>query len=471
MVTGPPTMAELLRRLLEEMGLDAVVPSAPVEFTGRGPALPSPLRVIDAGALTLGAQAESIAAVDRAMGRERQDASIDLSDVVFALRPFPYLRVDGQASDAWKRQITEAPCSGHMRTADGRHIYMANVVPRLRDRTLRLLGCAPTREAVEAAVETWNGIDLEVAMAEEGLPLTLVRSEDEWHALAQAQVLASRPLAPVEDIGEAAPLPLPRGVQTLEGLRVLDLTHVVAGPMITRGLAEYGADVLHVGPVQDELQDPVAVTNELMIGKRSIRLDLKSASELSELERLVSQADVLVQSWRPGVMDRLGMSRERVARLRPGIVQLDVSCYGPDGPWGDRPGFDGNALAAVGATWREAHHGPPKLSPPGVLTDSLVGFLGVAVINSMLLARADRGGSRSAHLSLARVAMWLMELGTIEPGPDASPDRWGSPRLRAALADDGSQLQHVGFPIAYGRRPARLNGHRPSLGASAPAWS
>ncbi|WP_416377138.1 CoA transferase [Arthrobacter sp. CDRTa11] len=358
-----------------------------------------------------------------------------------------------------------------MATADGRYVYMANVVPRLREGTLRVLGCAGSREAVEAAVLTWKASELEQAMAEAGLPLTVVRSSEEWLASPQGGFMTDSPIVHVEQLGSSRVEPVPQGNRSLAGLKVLDLTHVVAGPMITRGLAEHGADVLHVGPDAEDLQDPLAVTDELMIGKRSAGLNLKSSNGRREIERLIAGADVLVQSWRPGVMERWGLDANRVAQLRPGLVQLSVSCYGPQGPWSDRPGFDGNALAAVGATNIEAGSGVPRLTPPGVLTDSLAGFLGVALINSLLMDRAERGGSHLAHISLARMATWLMELG-LKPGSSGEPaSGWGLPELRRTTADDGGVLEHVAHPIQYQQRPARLSLPQPLLRASPPEWS
>jgi hypothetical protein len=460
-----PPLAAHLPPLLAAIGLPHI---GEVVVEGPEPAVDTPLRVVDAGVLALAAQATSVAVLDRLASRSRQRAVISRDSVLPALRPFPFVRFDGQVSDAWARQITAAPCSGHMSTADGRFVYMANVVPRLREGTLELLGCAPTREAVQAAVARWNANELEQTMADAGLPLTVVRSREEWSTSDQGRVLAATPLVTIEREHDAPPCPLPNGPRALSGLRVLDLTHVVAGPMVTRGLAEHGADVLHVGPPDPELQDPVAVTNELMIGRRSAQLDLRTPHGRSEVERLVAHADVLVQSWRPGVLERLGLGHERVTRLRPGIIQLDISCFGPQGPWAARAGFDGNALAAVGATDIEAQHGPPRLTPPGVLTDSLVGFLGVAVINAILLARAGIGGTRRASMSLARTALWLLDLGVTTPATPSitAPE----PTLRPAVTHDGAAVLHLDHPIRYDARPARLSGLLPRLGSSGPVW-
>lgn len=449
-----------------QFGLEDVASEA-IEVIGDIETLGTPIRVQDAGTLTLALQATAISAIDIAEGRGGQSVTIRRDIVPPALRPFTYQTHNGQLSSAWTSQIGEAPCSGHMPTADGRHIYMANVVPRLRDATLKFLGAEPTRASVMSAVQEWQAFELERAMADVGLPLTVVRDENEWALSAQGKLMASQPLVHLRQVAEAPPMPLPSGARALSGLRVLDLTHVVAGPMVTRGLAEYGADVLHVGSVDPQLQDPVAVTDELMIGKRSILADLRSRRERDSIEDLMRNADVVVHSWRPGVMERWGWDVDRLQQLRPGIISLGISCYGPSGPWADRPGFDGNALAAVGVTTREAAETSMRLTPPGVLTDSLVGFAGVAAVASMLRDRAARGGGRAGHLSLARMAMWLLELGLQSP---VSGEKPGDPAMRRSTSHDGGVLGFVAFPISYSDRPAELVLGRPDLGGSTAAW-
>jgi len=438
-----------------------------VEVVGEENPLGSPLRVTDAGVLTLAVQAAAAAALDAEAGRSPQAARIHREEIPASLRPFTYQTRNGESSGAWSAQIGAAPCSGHMQAADGRYVYMANVAPRLRDGTLRLLGAEPTRESVEAAVLGWESFALEEAMNQSGLPLTVVRSAEEWAASEQGAVMQFQPLAQVVSMSETAPEQLPTGARALAGVRVLDLTHVVAGPTVTRGLAEYGADILHIGAHQADLQDPVAVTDELMIGKRSARLDMGTESGRAEAERLVREADVVVHSWRPGVMERWGLGAHRLEELRPGIISLGISCFGPSGPWATRPGFDGNALAAVGVTDAEAQAGTMRLTPPGVVTDSLVGFAGAAAVMGMLRARARSGGGRAGHLSLAGMAMWLLELGLRDLEPAVPPV---PPRMRRATAEDGVLLSFVEFPIEYAQRPARLTVGHPVLGGSAATW-
>ncbi len=158
-------------------------------------------------------------------------------------------------------------------------------------------------------------------------------------------------------------------------------------------------------------------------------------------------------------------SRVRVAAIRPGIIQVAVSCYGPVGPWSGRGGFDGLALASTGATAIEAHYDRPKISPPGVLTDALVGFLGTGVVASLLQRRAKEGGSYRAELSLARAAMWLLSLG-IDAVDSTMPSDVGEPRMRKLQTPLG-QIDHVASAISFSKTESQL----PGVGAlPRPAW-
>ncbi len=439
-----------LEHVLDAVGVDASELGGDLRIEGTPQYLGSPLRVIDAGTLALAGQAVAVASLSRARSGQEESVGIDCRDVVFALSSFVHTLVDGQPATSWTDTMTTAPCRGHYDTADGRVVYMANLVPRLRKSTLRFLGLDldADREAVAAAIRRWKGQELEDAMTAEGVPVALVRTVEEWAASEQGAALAACPLIDVATVGEAAPVPVGSADRPFAGIRVLDMTHVLAGPMITRGLAEYGADVLHLKSAHPDLKDPVAVTNELGLGKRSAVLELTEEQGRATFAELLADADVFVHSWRPGVFDRFGFSPERIAELSPGIVQVAVSCYGPQGPWAGRGGFDGLALASTGATALEAEHDHPRVTPPGVVTDALAGFLGTGVVASLLQRRAREGGSFRAELSLARIAMWLLGLGRL-PVTDGPEPQLGAPRLRR-LADTAlGPVDHVAPAITF----------------------
>jgi len=463
------TQAEL-QYILDEIGVSAGSAASTLAIKGTPQDLNSPLRVIDAGAIALAAQAIALAALaqKRAAAPEShapEDISIDARQIVFSFKPFFYTLLDGAPTGSWTGLAAAAPCMGHFKCADGRFVYMCSLVPKLRNATLRFLDCEATREAVAKAVANWNSEALEAAMTAQGIPVAVVRDGDEWLKSEQGLALRSSPLIPIKQLAKSAPVALTKADRPFASIKVVDMTHVLAGPMLTRGLAEYGAEVLHLSSGNPEHDDPKPVSFEFRLGKKTATLDLNDAAGRETLAELLRDADVFVHSWRPGVFERYGFTPEQIAALNPSIIQLAVSCYGPVGSWSARGGFDGLALASTGATALEALYGPPKVSPPGVVTDALVGVLGTAVVASLLQRRAEQGGSYRADLSLARISMWLIGLGLESVSPDHS-EELGEPRLRQLETPVG-MVDHVASPIGFSGIESQL----PFAGAlDRPIW-
>ena len=454
-----------LRFVLGEIGLGDCDLPAGVTINGTPPNLISPLRVIDGGAIALAAQAIAVSSLARMRSGPVEDIAIDARQIVFNFKPFFYTLLDGSPTGDWTGLAAVAPCMGHYECADGRTVYMCNLVPKLRNDALRFLGCDANREAVAAVIAKWNADELETAMTAQGIPVAVVRDSEEWLKAEQGIALQSSPLVHIDRVGEAPPMALAKASRPFAGIKVVDMTHVLAGPMITRGLAEYGADVLHLRSANPDLDDPKAVSTEFRLGKSTATLELTDPADRETLTELLRDADVFVHSWRPGVFERYGFGPKQIAALKPGIIQIAVSCYGPVGPWSGRGGFDGLALASTGVTAIEARHDRPKIPPPDVVTDALAGFLGTAVVASLLQRRAKEGGSYRAELSLARMAMWLLSLGLDELDPAILSDL-GAPRMRK-LATPLGQVDHVAPAISFSRIQSQL----PFAGAmSKPAW-
>jgi crotonobetainyl-CoA:carnitine CoA-transferase CaiB-like acyl-CoA transferase len=457
---GPDSAA--FERLLAVLGVGT---RSRLRITGIDPALDSPHRIALSGGFALLAQGAAVAALWEQRGGSPQEVSVEPREAVFAMNPFPWLRRNGRRGHHLDKMRT--PCNGYWPTRDGRTFFITANYPKLRDGALRVLDCANHAPRVAEAVKRWDGEALDKAFRDEGLVGTLVRSRAEWLAHPHGKLLAGRPVVEVERIGDAAPVPLGAAARPLEGIRVADLTHVFAGPSLTRGLAEQGADVLHIGPVQPQLVDVTGITLETGIGKRSAIVDFDEGDEAT-LAALLAEADVFVQSWRPGLLEARGFSPAKVAALRPGIIYVTVSCYGLDGPWGGRAGFDPLALASSGMTDEEAKRDTHKISPPGIVTDGIAGFLGAGAVAATLARRAREGGSWHVKLSLVQMADWMLSLGSHPPGTPAVKDL-GTPRLRRMETPFGT-LDYVAPTIRYSETEAYFDKPPVPVGASRAEW-
>lgn len=402
-----------LTSLLRDLGLNDPQLSEAVEFRGPAPTLQSPHKLALATAAAIAAQAATVMELWRMRTGEQQSVRVDLSDSVHALRPGRYQKQNGYSLDP--HNIVNEPVNGFFQCRDGKWMFFVGAYPHLRNGLLRVVDSANTKEALAAAVAKWDSGTLEETLSAEKLTAGVIRTPQEWRSHPHGSQMVDRPVVTIEKIGESEPEPLGRALRPLSGLRVLDLTHIIAGPVVARTLAEQGADVLHI--TVPELPDPLPMIMDTGIGKRNAYLDLKRKEDVDRMQTLCRDADIFVQSWRPGSVSRLGFGPEEVARLRPGIIYVSVSAFG-DGPWGDRAAFDQIAQSVSGIAHTEGAGGPPRLVPTYLLNDYLCGYLGAAGVNAALIRRAKEGGSFHVKISLAGTSMWVQSLGLQLPNED-----------------------------------------------------
>jgi alpha-methylacyl-CoA racemase len=209
----------------------------------------------------------------------------------------------------------------------------------------------------------------------------------------------------------------------LSGLRVLDLTRLLPGGFCTLLLADFGAEVLKVEdtgmgdyvrwapPYYEGADDSAksALYLSLNRGKRSIRLNLKDERGREALLRLAREYDVLVESFRPGVLDRLGVGYERLAQENPGLVYCAITGYGQDGPYRDRSGHDMNYLGLVGLLGLTGEKDGPPIQASGQIADLGGGALMAAFgILAALRERDGSGRGQFVDVSMADGALsWL----------------------------------------------------------------
>jgi len=400
-----------LKTVLPALGMDASRADA-VAFTGgTDPILPTPFRIADAGAATLaatGLAADDLWALHT--GR-RQSIAVDVRHATASLRSGHYMKQGDGALSAARNSIM-----GVYPTKDGRWSYLHCNFPNHRAAALSVLGVAEDKAAVAKAVLTWNAADLEEAIIAAKGAGGMVRSKAEWATHPQAAAIAALPLMEVIRIGDAPPTPLHPGNRPLSGVRVLDLTRVLAGPTCARTLAEHGADVLKI--TAGHLPNLGYQEWDTGHGKLSAQLDLRDPAAVETLRGLAAQADVFSQGYRPGTLASRGFSPEQLAELRPGIVCVSLCAFGHTGPWASRRGFDTVVQTVSGITTRQTDVVPGKKPGPDFYPVSAIdyctGYLMAAGAMVALRRRATEGGSWLVRISLAQVGKWLVDLGEVD---------------------------------------------------------
>ncbi|MFD2112159.1 CoA transferase [Thiorhodococcus fuscus] len=437
---------------------------AEIDLTGQDPVFPSSFAVGTAAQVSIAAAALAACELGHARGAPRQRVAVDMAQA--AAESTGWFTLDGKESELWD------PFAGLYRCADGQVRVHTNFRHH-RDGALRLLGLDPanaTRADAEQAMRGWRALDFEQVATDHALVATALRRFSEWDATPQGQAVAAQPLMTIARIGDAPPQTLPAleaDTRPLTGLRVLDLTRILAGPAGGRALASFGADVMLVN--SPNLPNIAAIA-ETSRGKRSTHIDLRTEAGREALWRLVETAHVFSQGYRPGGLAGLGFSPETLAARRPGIVVVSLSAYGTQGPWAGRRGFDSLVQTAMGFNHAEgeaAGDGKPRALPMQIL-DQASGFLMAFGAATALWRQQREGGSWHVQVSLAQTGHWLRGLGRIDNGLLAS-----RPDLSPWLADEPS-----GFGLLRAVRPsARLSrtpaGYaRPSVppGTHGPSW-
>jgi len=453
-------VAELLRAA--GLGDEA---SGDVTFTGNEPVLPSSFAVGTAAQATIAASALAAAELWRLRTGQRQRVSVDMRHAAIEFRSERYLRIDGKPYQEY-----HDPIAGLYRCGDGRWVRLHTNLPHHCSGLLALLKCAHDRDAVQRTLDGWQAEALETAAAEAGLVVTACRSFEEWDNHPQGRAVAGLPVFTIERIGDAPRAPLPAAGRPLGGIKVLDLTRIIAGPVCGRTLAAHGADVLLVTAGHLPSLYPLVVDTGR--GKLSTALDLREPSAREALAALARDADVFVQGYRPGAVAGHGFGPEELARLRPGIVYVSLCAYGHEGPWARRRGFDSLVQTASGFNDAEAkafgRDKPTEL--PCQELDHATGYLLAFAAMTALKRRAADGGSWHVRCSLAQTGHWFRNLGRIAGTACADPK---FDDVRDCLEDSDSgfgRLTAVRHAAALSETPAHWTRPSVPLGSHRPAW-
>ena len=438
---------------------------AQLTLTGADPVLPSSFAVGTAAQVSFAAAALAASEIGHRRNGLRQQVRVAMRHA--ALECSGRFLIDSVAPNIWDKLAGLYACkAGWVRL----HTNFAHH----RDGVLRLLGLPEgpdtDRDAVAEALTRWDAEAFEQAATDAGLVVAALRTFDEWDAHPQSAALAAQPLVAIERIGDAPPLSLPTlrfDSRPLTGMRVLDLTRILAGPFCGRTLAAYGADVLLVNAPHLPNIEAIA---DLSRGKLSAFADLRIEAGRDALRGVLREAEVFVQGYRPGALAALGFAPEAVASVRPGVVTVSLSAYGETGPWAGKRGFDSLVQTATGfnhAEARAADAAQPRALPMQIL-DMASGALMAFGAQSALLRQQREGGSWHVRVSLARTGLWLRALGRV-PNGFAVPAADFRDVMETSASGWG-ELSAIRHAAEFSHTPARYA--RPSMppGSHPLAW-
>lgn len=446
-----------------------------LRLTGRARGFVSSFAVVDAVQASVAAAALAATQVEQLRQPRRPVQMVTVDAQHAAFESSGYFTLDGRRPDPW------APVSGlyacGQAVGEPGWVRIHANFDHHRDGALALLGlpegAATPREAVAQALAHWRAQDVETQAAVRGLPVAASRSHAQWQSLGQEERVAGTALVQIERVGDAPALPWPglqNGQRPLAGLRVLDLTRILAGPVAGRTLAAYGADVMLVNSPHLPNIDAIADTSR---GKRSTHADMNEAAGHDALSMLVRGAHVFMQAYRPGALQAKGFGTEQLLQMRPGLVVAELCAYGWEGPWAGRRGFDSLVQTASGINEDEAAaHGSaqPRALPMQAL-DYGAGFWLAFGVEAALLRQAQQGGSWRVRVTLAGVAHWLRGLGRVQVAghawTEARPDI--APYLQTLDSGFG-KLQAVRHSARFSHTPVAWDHASMPPGSSQPRW-
>jgi crotonobetainyl-CoA:carnitine CoA-transferase CaiB-like acyl-CoA transferase len=458
-----------LDELIALSGLPAPA-SGQVEISGGDPVFPTRYRIGNAGAAALAATGLAASHLWTLRGGKPQQVAVDLRAAAASLRGARYMTLNARPLPA----IWDA-YSGFYPTLDQRWVSIHCNFANHREAALKVLGAPADRDAAMKASATWTGLALEDAIHAAGGCAGLVRTEADWALHPQSAAVALQPLLEIERIGDAPPEPLhesqPTASRPLAGIRVLDLTRVLAGPTCARTLAEHGADVLKVTAAH--LPDSGLVDLDTGLGKLATRIDLRSTEGNEQLRGLIREADVFSQSYRPGALATRGFSPEALAELRPGIVYVTLSAWGTSGPWRERRGFDSIVQCVSGIAYATGTATQPRLLMVSAI-DYVAGYLMALGAMAALARRAREGGSWIVRVSLARTGKWIVDQGLVTQEALAGvPDELSEAEIQALCtetdAPDG-KVRHLKPVVGLSETPPYWARPPVPLGFHAPVW-
>ncbi|RZL89908.1 MAG: CoA transferase [Variovorax sp.] len=452
-----------------------------VRIHGIDPFFRIPYRIGETVAATLAAIGVASNDIWQMRTGRRQQVRVDVRHAAATVRTVDYSRA--QDSTGKFHHIPLPSDMAYMLTVtqpwqanDGHWVLPHFNLPHLAQRVQGILQCEYTPRAVSEAVAKWDADALEKALADANACGGKIRSPEEWLAHPQGQYLAARPAIEITKLGDGPPEPFDQAEacagRPLSGLRVLDLTRILAGPITGRTLAEHGADVLMV--TAEGLPQTPEHVRDTSHGKRSCFLDLTRPAELAQTQALAQSADVFINGYRPGKLEAHGLGVGDLVSQRPGLIYVSISCYGSGGPFADRAGWEQVAQAVTGIcqTYGErSAAGRPKLvfAP---MCDYTTGYLGALGVMLALSRRAREGGSYHVQVSLCQSAMFIQRQGLLDAF-DSAPEKLMESELEALFVQADTsygRIKTLGPALRMSETPPHWATPTPLLGGDRPEW-
>jgi crotonobetainyl-CoA:carnitine CoA-transferase CaiB-like acyl-CoA transferase len=462
--------ADLVTGLLDEVGLPTHLADR-VAVVGDERPFATPFPVVECAASVLASIGAAASLLWEDRTGEPQRVTVGRGHAGASLVGFAFQQLDPAAGATplapWS---LNRPLVELYRCRDGRWVHLHGQFPRLAARTCEVLGCDVDSPAdvVAGRVAQWDGLALEDALADAGTCGAMARTKDEWSAHPQSVAIAPFGRVSIERIAESPPEPLGRqprrATRPLDGVRVLDLSRLLAGPTNGRTLAEHGADVLLVNsPRLDNIPAFVMDTGH---GKRSCCVELDDPGGVATLRALAAEADVFTQGYRGGSLERRGFGPSDLAELRPGIVVVTINCYGDAGPWRMRPGWEQMAQTVSGLAVGQGGSDHPALVPAAAC-DYTTGYLAALGTMAALWRRSVEGGSYHVRASLCQTATWFAGA----PAVSGEPNGFGDADSFLTSSDTPyGRLRHLAPVARMAATPARWELPTSPIGTHRAAW-
>ncbi|MFW2275962.1 CoA transferase [Burkholderia orbicola] len=477
-VNGHDDLTRVVDLILQEAGLERSDLGGSLTFEGSDPIRRTHIKVGAMSAAITAANAVATSILWRKRTGEGQDIHVDLRKSYVTQSPWQenlglYTTVNG-ASQMMGGNIGQLGPQ-LLPTRDNRWVILTSLYASNTEKVCQLLNCGILPEQLQRATRHWDAADLERAAQDVGVPLAICRTSEEYRSTIQYAENAAAPLIHIEKIGESPVEPLPSGTRPLSGLRVLGITHVVAGPTVLRQLAAQGADCLNLNtPHWVELP---AIFWQCYPGIRQAFMDVRVDANRSSIYNLVSEADVFVQNLRPNMVARRGFSAQTLAQHRPGVICVDVSLNVSKGPWADWIGYDfiGGGLTGLFCDIGSADQ-PQLPNDVNVVCDFMTGYLASIGIQAALMRRAREGGSYRVSVSLAQTIMLEQAIGYIDSDTLLKYEMLGEahkplpPHLQTGQTAFG-EFTRLGSQVEMSKTPEYWDDPiiRP-IGSSLPEW-